>query len=165
MALFIQFLLDEKFDKLYAHRLGFIHTGGKMTPEDLRVLIEAGENLEVEFKGEEHAAFNDRDLIREVVCLSNRGGNKPGYLVIGVEDDGRITGARPRHELDIIDPSRIQALVANRTRPSLSCRVEVVSHQKRAILIIEVPRKTQANFPGRGRRTLQNWPLSSDSFA
>jgi hypothetical protein len=54
MAFFIQFLLDEKFDKLYAHRLGFIHTGGKMTPEDLRVLIEAGENLEVEFKGEEH---------------------------------------------------------------------------------------------------------------
>ena len=52
MALFIQFLLDEKFDKLYAHRLGFIHTGGKMTPEDLRVLIEAGENLEVEFKEE-----------------------------------------------------------------------------------------------------------------
>jgi DNA-directed RNA polymerase subunit L len=25
-----------------------------MTPENLRVLIEAGENLEVEFKGEEH---------------------------------------------------------------------------------------------------------------
>jgi ATP-dependent DNA helicase RecG len=95
--------------------------------------------LEVEFKGEEHSAFNDRDLIKEVVCLSNRGGNKPGYLIIGVEDDGRITGARPRHELGIIDPSRIQALVANRTRPSLSCRVEFVSYQKKTILIIEVP--------------------------
>jgi len=139
MAPFIRFLLNEKFDKLYAQRSGFIHAGGKMTPEDLRLLIEDGENLEVEFKGEEHAALSDRDLVKDVVCLSNRGGSRPGYLIIGVEDDGKVTGARPRHEAGIIDPIRIQALVANRTRPSLSCRVEVVPYQKKSILIIEVP--------------------------
>jgi hypothetical protein len=32
----IPFLFDEKFDKLCAHGLGFIHTGGRMKPEDHR---------------------------------------------------------------------------------------------------------------------------------
>ena len=110
-----------------------------MTPEDLRQLIEQGENLNVEFKGEEKAPLNDNDLIEAVVCLSNRPGNEPGWLLVGVEDDGRITGARPRHEGGKTDPLRLQALIANRTRPSVSCRVEIVALEGVPILVIEVP--------------------------
>jgi len=110
-----------------------------MTPEDLRQLIEQGENLNVEFKGEEKAPLNDNDLIEAVVCLSNRPGNEPGWLLVGVEDDGRITGARPRHEGGKTDPLRLQAVIANRTRPSVSCRVEIVALEGVPILVIEVP--------------------------
>jgi ATP-dependent DNA helicase RecG len=110
-----------------------------MTPEDLKQLIERGENLNVEFKGEEKAPLNDNDLIEAVVCLSNRPGNEPGWLLIGVEDDGRITGTRPRHEGGKTDPLRVQALIANRTRPSVSCRVEIVALEGVPILVIEVP--------------------------
>ncbi len=45
-----------------------------MTSEALRMLIEDGENLLVEFKGEEHAPLNDRDLVETVVCLANQQG-------------------------------------------------------------------------------------------
>ena len=92
-----------------------------MTPEDLRRLIGAGETLRVEFKGEEQRPLSDGDLIEAVVCLANRSDDTPAWVLIGVEDDGRLTGARPRHH-GRTDPLRLQALISNRTRPSLAVR-------------------------------------------
>ena len=66
-----------------------------MTPERLQELIAAGESLDVEFKGEERAPLSDDDLVEAVVCLANRSADTPAWLLIGVEDDGRITGAHP----------------------------------------------------------------------
>lgn len=109
-----------------------------MTPDDLRRLIAGGETLVVEFKGEEHQAVSDGDLVEAVVCLANRSGDETAWLLVGVEDDGRVTGARHRHG-DRTDPLRLQALIANRTRPSLSVRVEVLSLGDKVVLAIEVP--------------------------
>ena len=114
-----------------------------MTPERLTALIEGGETLAVEFKSEEAASLTDRTLVETVVCLANRSGDGPGWLLIGVEDDGRISGARPRHEIGATDPIRVQALIANRTRPSLSARVKVVALEGRQILVVEVPAMRQ----------------------
>ena len=97
-----------------------------MTLERLRLLITDGESLAVEFKGEEHTPLSDRDLVEAAVCLANRPTEEPGWLLVGVEDDGRITGAHPRHEAGQTDTRRVQALIANRTRPSLSVIAEVV---------------------------------------
>ena len=72
------------------------------------------------------------------MCLANRAGNTPGWLLVGVEDDGRVTGARPRHA-DRTDPLRLQALVAHRTRPSLSARVEIVRLGDEDVIVVEVP--------------------------
>ena len=110
-----------------------------MTPGHLRRLIEVGETLAVEFKGEESASFTDRELVEAVVCLANRSNDGPGWLLIGVEDDGCVSGARPRHENGTTDPIRVQALIGNRTRPSLSARAEMVSLDGQEVLMIEVP--------------------------
>ncbi len=110
-----------------------------MTPERLRELIAAGENLDVEFKGEERRPLSDGDLVETVVCLANRPGDRPGLLLVGVEKDGRITGARPRHEAGLTDELRIQAMVSARTRPSLAVEVELVNVEGRHVLILEVP--------------------------
>ncbi len=110
-----------------------------MTPEELKRLIAQGESLRVEFKGEEHVPLSDNDLVEAVVCLANRAGDELGWLLVGVEDDGRVTGARPRHEDNRTDPLRVQALIANRTRPSLSCRVEIVHLEGSPVLVIQVP--------------------------
>lgn len=69
-----------------------------MTPERLRALLEGGETLAVEFKSEATVPLPDRELVENVVCLANRSDEGPGWLLIGVEDDGRVSGARPRHE-------------------------------------------------------------------
>ena len=109
-----------------------------MSPDDVKRLIAAGETLAVEFKGEERTALNDRDLVRAVVCLANRSGNEPAYLLIGVEDDGRITGARPRHG-DVTDPDRLAALIANQTRPSVTARIERVALDGHSVIVITIP--------------------------
>ncbi|MBM5810906.1 MAG: AAA family ATPase [Gammaproteobacteria bacterium] len=109
-----------------------------MTAEELSRLVEAGETLAVEFKGEEREGLSDTELVEAVVCLANRPGTDPAWLLIGVEDDGRVTGARPRHT-DRTDPARLQALVANRTRPALSARVDVVDIAGKPIVVIAVP--------------------------
>ncbi len=90
-----------------------------ITPNRVKALAAAGESLTVEFKGEAKAPLNDRDLVDTVICLANRLGEEPAWLLIGVEDDGQITGARPRHEAEHTDPARLAALIAARTRPSL----------------------------------------------
>ncbi|MGA1796251.1 MAG: ATP-binding protein [bacterium] len=110
-----------------------------MTPESVLSLIAGGETLNVEFKGEEKAPLSDRDLLEAVVCLANRSGSESAWLLLGVEDDGRITGARPRHEAGRTDPARLTALISNRTRPSLAVRVHPVQIEGREILVIEVP--------------------------
>jgi ATP-dependent DNA helicase RecG len=109
-----------------------------MTPEELRRLIVSGETLAVEFKSEERVLLNDRELVEMVICLANRGGSEPAWLLIGIEDDGRITGARPRHG-KTTDPDKIAALVAGRSRPALSVRVEMVLLEQKLVLAIEVP--------------------------
>ncbi|MCP9446720.1 MAG: putative DNA binding domain-containing protein [Nitrospira sp.] len=109
-----------------------------MTLEDLRRLIGAGETLRVEFKGEEQRPLSDGDLIEAVVCLANRSDDTPAWVLIGVEDDGRLTGARPRHH-DRTDPLRLQALISNRTRPSLAVRVEVLTLEGKDVIVIGIP--------------------------
>jgi len=109
-----------------------------VTPDALRSLIANAETLDVEFKGEEVRALSDGDLVEAVVCLANRPGNALGWLLVGVEDDGRVTGARPRHA-DRTDPLRLQALIAHRTRPSLSARVQIIPLGDHDVIAVEVP--------------------------
>ncbi|GIV23746.1 MAG: ATPase AAA [Bacteroidia bacterium] len=111
-----------------------------MIPEYLLQLIERGETMDVEFKGEAERPLSDSELVEAVVCMANRPGLENGWILIGVEDDGRITGARPRHG-NHTDPVRLQALIANRTRPSLTVRVSIVPlpPQGVEVIAIEVP--------------------------
>jgi ATP-dependent DNA helicase RecG len=109
---------------------------GEGLPERVARLIGEGESYEVEFKGEGHAPLNDRDLVEAVVCLANGAG---GLLIVGVEDDGTVTGARPRHEAGRTDPLRLQALVANSTQPAISVSVAIVEVHGREVLVVEVP--------------------------
>ncbi|MBI3973936.1 MAG: putative DNA binding domain-containing protein [Chloroflexi bacterium] len=109
-----------------------------MTPDRLRALIAGGETLDVELKGERNGPLSDREIVETVVCLANRPGSEIGWLLVGVEDDGTVTGAQPRHAGGI-DPHRVQALIANRTRPALTCRTEVVPLDGKPVLVVEVP--------------------------
>jgi ATP-dependent DNA helicase RecG len=107
-----------------------------MTPwSPLEALIRGGESLGVELKRD----LSDGELVETVVCLANGPG---GSLLVGVEDDGQVCGARPRHGATI-DPRRIEALVSNQTRPSLGVQAEVETVDGKPVLVLRVPKALQ----------------------
>jgi ATP-dependent DNA helicase RecG len=105
-----------------------------VTPEDLVQLVERGETYTVEFKRD----VNDSELTTNVVCLANGDG---GVLLIGVDDDGSVIGARPRHGLST-HPERLSALVTNTTSPPVNVTASTVEIDHKTVIIIEVPKQT-----------------------
>lgn len=104
-----------------------------MNLETLETLLAMGESLEREFKSD-RGRFSDRAIYEEIVAFANTAG---GVLLVGVEDDGRITGARPRHG-KITDPLKLQSAIFNNTVPHINTRVSVIPHPLGSVLAIEV---------------------------
>jgi ATP-dependent DNA helicase RecG len=98
-------------------------------------LISQGETLTVEFKSD-LKSLPDRDLLAAVVSLANTDG---GELLLGVEDDGQITGLHANH----LNVSGIPSLVANKTNPALAIRVEWIELQGKSIARLSVPKSRQ----------------------
>ncbi|HEU4584750.1 MAG TPA: ATP-binding protein [Gemmatimonadaceae bacterium] len=106
-----------------------------LTEESLREIIAKGESFVVELKGEEAGPLADAQLLEAVVCQANGRG---GVLLIGVEDDGRVTGARARHG-SYTDPRRVESLIASQTVPSCPVECSVVTLDGRDVLVVEIP--------------------------
>ena len=130
-----------------------------MNGETLRKLVADGETLSVEFKGEERSQLNDRALVETIVCLANQSSGASetsAYLLVGVEDDGRVTGARARHGSST-DANRLVALVAGRTMPPVSVQVEILTVGGGEVIVIEIPPQRQPVSTSEGvslRRTI-----------
>lgn len=104
-----------------------------MDVDRIEVLVSAGESLEREFKSD-RGRLSDKDIFEEVVSMANTDG---GILFIGVEDDGRITGASPRHG-NTTDPFKLQSAIFNNTVPNINSRVSVVPHPNGTVITIAV---------------------------
>ncbi|MGM0489905.1 MAG: RNA-binding domain-containing protein, partial [Planctomycetota bacterium] len=101
--------------------------------DQLEKLIAAGESLDREFKSDRQQ-ISDRVIYEEVVALANTDG---GTLLIGVEDDGEVTGAKPRHG-KTTDPTKLRAAIFNNTVPNVNTRVHVLTHPQGPVIAIEV---------------------------
>ena len=110
-------------------------------------LIRAGESLVVEFKGEPRKALSDQEIYENVVCLANTEG---GTLLLGVEDDGDVTGARPRHGATT-DPDRLKATIRNNTVPSIETRVSLHTVKQKLVLAVEVVQHRDVCSTGSGK--------------
>ncbi|HOV31467.1 MAG TPA: ATP-binding protein [Anaerolineaceae bacterium] len=99
---------------------------------EIKAKIEKGETLSVEFKSDVKG-LPDRDLAAVVVAMANTDG---GLILLGVEDDGRVTGVQPIHQ----DTTGLKALIANRTSPSIAVSVEIIEQEGKKILAITVPK-------------------------
>jgi ATP-dependent DNA helicase RecG len=91
--------------------------------------------LEREFKSD-HPQLSDRELYVEVIALANARG---GVLLVGVEDDGTVTGVQARRGHPV-DPARLQAAIFNNTVPHLETSARLVEFPGGAVLALEVPR-------------------------
>lgn len=96
-----------------------------MDIREIKRLIKDGENEVTEFK--KKANFPEK-IVKEIVAFANtRGGN----LLIGVEDDGRITGSKTAEE----DLFVLENAISNFCRPKINYAIDVVRiSDKRAVL-------------------------------
>lgn len=102
---------------------------------EIAKLIQQGESLALEFKSD-LKYLPDRDLVATAVSLANTEG---GDLLLGVEDDGTVTGLHANH----FNVSGIPSLIANKTNPAISVRVERYDLQGKSIARMIVPKSRQ----------------------
>ncbi len=113
-----------------------------MTNDKVKQLIQQGENLDLEFKSDQKC-LPDRDLVAAIISLANTNG---GTLLLGVEDNGEITGLHARH----VHTGGLPALIANKTNPALAVTVESVVVDGCKIACIYVPKVLQLTSTSNG---------------
>jgi ATP-dependent DNA helicase RecG len=101
---------------------------------EIKDIIRQGETLTVEFKRDN--PLPDRELVEAIVALANTEG---GILLLGIEDDGTVSGLHKTHT----DIFGIPPLVANRTVPSVSVRAERHEVDGHVCALIRVPKSHQ----------------------
>lgn len=99
---------------------------------EILAILDKGETLSVEFKSDAKG-LPDRDLVAAVVAMANTEG---GLILLGVEDDGRVTGVQPTHQ----DITGLKALIANQTSPSVAISAEIIEQDEKKILGVTVPK-------------------------
>lgn len=76
-----------------------------MRLQDISKLAQQGEGLHIEFKKK---AAHPEKIVREIVAMANTDG---GYLLIGVDDDGTVSGQRFIEEEVFVMDRAIQELI------------------------------------------------------
>ncbi len=99
---------------------------------EIKTVLDKGETLAIEFKSDVKG-LPDRDLVAAVVAMANTEG---GLILLGVEDDGSVTGIQSHHQ----DMMGLMALIANRTSPSVAVSTELIELGGKKILCITVPK-------------------------
>jgi ATP-dependent DNA helicase RecG len=105
------------------------------TGTELHKILSQGEMLQMEFKSD-LKCLSDRELVAAVVALANTEG---GRLLLGVEDDGTVTGLHANH----LDAGGLAALIANRTNPSLAVHIEILESGEYSLASVRVPKSRQ----------------------
>jgi ATP-dependent DNA helicase RecG len=109
-----------------------IQSWSKMTItqiEQIKQLIEQGENSAVEFKNSE---VRPESLAREIVAFANSSG---GTILIGVEDSGKITGV-DQHQTE----TWVANIVRNNVIPAIAPQITEWELSQKKVLAIEVSR-------------------------
>lgn len=119
-----------------------------MKPEELRMMIAEGESLRLEFKSD-RGPLSDAELIEACVCLANY---KGGQILIGVEDNGHVTGLHPKH---LTHPNTLAAFVAARTMPPLLAEVEFIQLPEGTVGVLDISVARQPTATSEGKVTIR----------
>ena len=114
-------------------------------------MVGFSEDLTHEFKSDRNC-LPDGEIIDAVVAFANTDG---GELYLGVEDSGEISGLHKKH----MDSTQLAALVANKTVPPVSVRVEFLNLSE-PVLKISVPKRTSVVASSNGK--IQRRRLKAD---
>jgi predicted HTH transcriptional regulator len=99
--------------------------------QQLRELIANGESTTVEFKRK----FTSADkFVRELIAMANTAG---GYLLVGVDDDGKVVGIDSEKEVESQIYAAMQSVV-----PTLPIMMEVVEIEWKDVLVLRIPKSS-----------------------
>lgn len=104
---------------------------------DVSDAISDGESETIEFKEELPSHINN--ISKEVVALSNY---KGGILLIGVNDDGDITGVNDIDESE----ERVTGTINSNVEPKIRTAIEKVVIQEKSVLAIHIPRAEERPY-------------------
>ncbi|MEB2780313.1 ATP-binding protein [Algoriphagus sp. C2-6-M1] len=105
-----------------------------MTLQDVKSLAAKGEGLRIEFK--KKATFPEK-IVRELIAFANTSG---GDLLIGVDDDGSVSGQRYIEEEVFVMEKAIKELIFPRLEYEL---FSVKINEKKGVAIFKVPISSQ----------------------
>ncbi len=121
-----------------------------MDIRDIKKLVLEGETDILEFK--KKANFPEK-IVKEIVAFANTRG---GRLLIGVDDDGTVTGIK-NYEEDIYS---LNEAIANYCTPSIKYQLDVVKmNEKRAVLHYNIyeskykPHYVKDGYQGKNRKS------------
>lgn len=101
-----------------------------MTLQELKQLVTLGEGISLEFK---RRVPREERIAKEVIALANTQG---GRILIGVNDDGTITGVDDVSEQEFL----LQRAVNRRTSPTVEVRTErIVVAPRRDVILVNIP--------------------------
>lgn len=105
-----------------------------MTLQDVKVLATKGEGLRIEFK--KKATFPEK-IVRELIAFANTSG---GDLLIGVDDDGTVSGQRYIEEEIFVMEKAIKEFIF----PPLDYQLfSIKLNEKKGVAVFKVPISTQ----------------------
>jgi len=106
----------------------------QMTLQDIHKIAQQGEGLKVEFK--KKAAFPEK-IVREIIALANTEG---GYLLIGVDDDGTVSGQKFIEEEVFV----MQKAISLHLQPKLEYQVEIIKlNPKKGVAVFTIPKSPE----------------------
>lgn len=120
----------------YEKQIGAAEARGlksKMTLQEIHKIARQGEGLKVEFK--KKAAFPEK-IVRELIALANTEG---GYLLIGVDDDGTVSGQRFIEEEVFV----MEKAISEHIHPKLDYAISVIKlNPKKGVAVFVINKST-----------------------
>ena len=114
--------------------------------ETFKVIFPKGESLTIEFKSD-RKQISDSEIYENIVALANTEG---GVMFIGVEDDGVVTGAKPRHGKST-DGLKLQSAIFNNTVPHINTQISCFLFEDKDIVAIAVTTYPEACATSTGK--------------
>lgn len=110
-----------------------------MTGKELRVLINEGEKIDVEFKKSENDL--NKDVYKSICSFNNRNG---GHIFLGVVDGTReIKGVNPDKIDKMLKDFTTTVNNANKVNPPMYLTPEIYELDEKKVIYIRVPEGTQ----------------------
>src|SRR6185437_14808126 len=104
-------------------------------------LLLSGESAKCDFKRDQYeksarGVEKRSELLKDVLAMANAWGDGPGYIVLGISDDGQVFGLKTE---DSVDDSRVQQFIQGKLNSVLQFSYRELTYKGVRLGLITVP--------------------------